>query len=191
MTDRANVADARADLDDALDRARDGRPGGFEELFRATGAAVVGYLRARQVSDPDGLANEVFLRAFKRLPTFQGDGERFRSWLFTIAHHAAIDDARRRRRRPKAAPLERALEPVGGDVEDDVVARLASERARKLLDGLSPDQRDVLLLRIVADCSVEETAIMLGKGYEAVKALQRRGLAALRRELSSQEGVPR
>jgi len=182
---------SRANLDDALDRARDGRPSGFDELFRATGPAVAGYLRARQVSDPDGLANDVFLRAFTRLPTFAGDGERFRTWLFTIAHHAAIDDSRRRRRRPQETPLERAAESVGGDVEDDVVARLASERVSRLLDGLSPDQRDVLLLRIVADCSVEETAIMLGKGYEAVKALQRRGLAALRRQLSSHEGVPR
>ena len=49
------------------------------------------------MSDPESLANEVFVRAFRTLHTFEGDGERFRSWLFTIARNAAIDDARRRR----------------------------------------------------------------------------------------------
>jgi RNA polymerase sigma-70 factor (ECF subfamily) len=185
------MSEVRADLDHALDQARAGDPWGFDALFRATGTAVVGYLRARGVPDPDGLANDVFVRAFRAIASFEGDGARFRSWLFTIAHNAAIDDARRRRRRVREAPLEHAPDAAGGDVEDDVVARLALERVQALLEGLSPDQRDVLMLRIVADLSVEDTAAVLGKGYEAIKALQRRGLASLRRALSSEEGVPR
>ena len=75
-------------------------------------------------------------------------------------------------------------------MEVDAAAHLAHERVAVLLSVLSPDQREVLLLRVVADLSVEETAAVLGKGYEAVKALQRRGLASLRRALSSEEGVP-
>ncbi len=180
----------RRSLDRALDRARAGEAQGFEELFRATGAAVAGYLRARGVSDPEGVANDVFVRAFRTLHTFEGDGGRFRSWLFSIAHNAGIDDARRRRRRVVEVALAAAGDPVGGDVEDDVVARLAHERVETLLALVSPEQRDVLLLRVVGDLSVEETAAVLGKGYEAVKALQRRGLASLRRALSSEEGVP-
>jgi len=127
---------------------------------------------------------------FRSIRTFEGDGTRFRSWLFTVAHNAAIDDARRRRRRVVETSLEAVAEPVGGDVEDDVIARLAHERVRALLDRLSPDQRDVLLLRIVADLSVEDTAGVVGKSQDAVKALQRRGLAALRRALAD-EGVSR
>jgi RNA polymerase sigma-70 factor (ECF subfamily) len=191
------VTSRREDLDEALDRARAGEARGFDELFRATGGAVAGYLRSRGVSDPDGIANEVFVRAFRSLHTFRGDAERFRSWLFTIAHNAAIDDSRRRRRRVRETALDDAPEPVAGDVEDDVITRLAQERIGRLLTQLSPDQRDVLVLRIVADLSVDETAAVLDKGYEAVKALQRRGLAALRRACaadaknSSDQGVPR
>jgi RNA polymerase sigma-70 factor (ECF subfamily) len=164
---------------------------GFDVLFRATGASVVGYLRTRSVSDPDGVANEVFLRVFRTIHTFAGDAGRFRSWLFTIAHNAAIDDARRRRRRISEAPLDNHVEPAGGDVEEDVVAYLAHDRVQDLLDQLSPDQRDVIALRIVADLSVDQTAAVLCKSHEAVKALQRRGLAALRRTLSDHPGVPR
>jgi RNA polymerase sigma factor (sigma-70 family) len=185
------MSDVRPDLTPALDQARAGDPRGFDALFRATGPAVAGYLRSRSVSDPDGVANDVFLRAFRTIHTFQGDGERFRAWLFTIAHNAAIDDSRRRRRRVKESPLDLAPDAVGGDVEDDLLAALAQERVRAMLEQVSPDQREVLMLRVVADLSVEETAIVVGKGYEAVKALQRRGLAALRRALSDQEGVPR
>ena len=165
----------------------------FETLFRAFGPSIAGYLRARNVGDPDGLANDVFLRAFRTIHTFQGDGARFRSWLFTIARNTAIDDSRRRRRRVAETPLEYAADSAGGDVEADAMARLARARVDALLAGLSPDQREVIVLRIVADLSVEETAAVAGKSYEAVKALQRRGLASLRRALtedSSQEAVP-
>ena len=116
---------------------------------------------------------------------------RFRAWLFTIAHHAAVDDSRRRKRRVRESALERVPDAVGGDVEAEVMARLAHERVQSMLALLSDDQRDVLTLRIVADLSVEDTAAILGKGYEAVRATQRRGLAALRRALSGQEGVRR
>lgn len=69
--------------------------------------------------------------------------------------------------------------------------RLARERVDALLDRLSPDQREVIALRVVADLTVEQTAAALGKSYEAVKTLQGRGLAALRRATSEEEGVPR
>jgi RNA polymerase sigma-70 factor (ECF subfamily) len=175
----------------AIEQALSGDARGFETLFRTFGAQVVGYLRARHTDDPDGVANEVFLRAFKTIHTFQGDENRFRSWLFTIVHHAAVDDVRRRRRRVEAAPLDRAPEPTGGDVEDDALAELARGRVDALLAELSPDQRDVLTLRIIADLSVDETAAVVSKSHEAVKALTRRGLAALRRAISDSEPVSR
>ncbi len=187
------MSDPNHDLDAALDAARAGQARGYDVLFRALGGPVVGYLRARGVHDPDDLTNAVFLRAFRALHTFTGDGERFRSWLFTIAHHASVDDRRRRNRRTVETGFDEVATEPGGDgdeVADAVLARLAQERVDALLARLSPDQRDVLTLRIVADLTVEQTAAVLGKSYEAVKALQRRGLAALRRELSADEVVP-
>jgi RNA polymerase sigma-70 factor (ECF subfamily) len=72
-----------------------------------------------------------------------------------------------------------------------VLAHLAHDRIQGLLRGLSADQRDVLMLRVVADRSVSETAAILGKSHEAVKALQHRGLAALRRALCADDAVSR
>jgi RNA polymerase sigma-70 factor (ECF subfamily) len=160
-------------------------------IFRELGPSVAGYLRARGAEDPDDLANEVFLRAFRMLHTFRGDAPRFRSWVFTIARNCLIDDRRRAARRPDVVVLtetEHALSVA--DAETEAFALLAHERVSALLDRLSPDQRDVLLLRIVADLSVEQTAATVGKSAEAVKALTRRGLAALEREIARQ-GVSR
>jgi RNA polymerase sigma factor (sigma-70 family) len=189
--DNGTVSDIANELDGAIERARAGDPRGFELLYRTLGDSVAGYLRARSVSDPEGIADDVFLRAFRTIHTFQGDTRRFRAWIFTIAHHAAVDDVRHRRRRVQEAPLSRAPDAAGGDVEDEVIANLAHERVRALVSGLSAEQRDVLMLRVVADLSISETAAVLGKSYEAVKALQRRGLNALRRTVSSQERAPR
>jgi RNA polymerase sigma-70 factor (ECF subfamily) len=75
------------------------------------------------------------------------------------------------------------------DVEEEAARRLATERVRRLCDTLAPDQRDVLLLRMLADLTVDDIAEALGKTPGAVKALQRRGLAALRRQMQ-REGVP-
>jgi RNA polymerase sigma-70 factor (ECF subfamily) len=177
-------------LDHALGAVRNGDERALGTLFRMTSAGVVGYLRARNVRDPDGLANEVFLRAFRSLHTFTGDGDRFLSWLFVIAHHAAIDDARRRQCRPVEKPLDHANDIPGGDVESEVVARLAQERVEALLAGLSADQREVITLRVLADLSIAQTAAVMGKSHESVKALQHRALAALRRALSD-PGVPK
>jgi RNA polymerase sigma factor (sigma-70 family) len=181
------------DLAWGLERARAADPRGFHALFRILGPGVVGYLRARKVDDPDGVANDVFVRAFRKIDTFEGEAEQFRSWLFTIAHNAAIDNARARRRRPAATPLEHVAEPATtpDPVADAADAQFGNERVEALLALLSPDQRDVLLLRVVADLSVAETAAIVGKGEEAVKALQRRALAALRRQISSSGAVTR
>jgi RNA polymerase sigma-70 factor (ECF subfamily) len=77
-----------------------------------------------------------------------------------------------------------------GDVEDDTFAVLARDSVRNLLNVLSPDQRDVVLLRIIADLSVEEVARMLDKREGAIKALQHRALAALRRHFERTPHAP-
>jgi len=158
-------------------------PWAYRRLFAWLGRPVAGYLRGQGADDPDGLANDVFLRAFTNLAGFQGGEERFRSWIFTIAHHVLIDDRRRAARRPPRAGWPVTERPGAASTEGDALARLGTRQVEELLAELTPDQRDVLLLRIVADLTVEQVAETLGKAPGAIKALQRRGLATLRRRL--------
>jgi RNA polymerase sigma factor (sigma-70 family) len=171
-----------------LSAAQAGGEWAFVRLYRSLAPAVAGYLRVQGASDPDDLTSEVFERAFTGLAGFSGGEAQFRSWVFTIAHHRLTDERRRAARRPVRVDGGPPDLP-SGDVEDEALRRLATERVHRLCDGLAPDQRDVVLLRMLADLTVEEIARILGKTPGAVKALQRRAFAALRRQLSPQ-GVP-
>lgn len=174
-------------LDLALAAAQANAEWGWRGLYRNLAPSVTGYLRAQGAAEPEDLTAEVFLQAVKAVKRFEGDGAAFRSWIFCIAHNKLIDDSRYRRRRPVepvAEPVSDAAAPVG--VEEQVLLHLAEDRVRSLLTHLTHDQRNVLLLRIVGGLTVDEVARTLGKNAPAVKALQRRGLACLKREISAQ-----
>jgi len=131
----------------------------------------------------------VFLGVFSGLDSFEGSESQFRSWVFTIAHRRLLDERRRALRRPAQTPLDDDPGTAGGDVEREAMDALGERWVTDLCARLSADQRTVLLLRIVADLTAEEVARVMGKTVGAVKALQRRGLASLRRTLI-REGVP-
>jgi RNA polymerase sigma-70 factor (ECF subfamily) len=178
------------DFGATLAGAQAGQGWAFEALYASLGAPIAAYLRAKRVEDADDLANEVFLRAFRNIRTFRGDADRYRSWMFTIARNAALDDQRRARRRPSTTELDALVSPATRDVAEEVLEDLSRDRVERLIAGLPPDQRDVFLLRVLGDLSISQTAAVLDKSYEAVKALQRRGAAALIRMLAA-EGVPK
>ena len=133
--------------------------------------------------------NEVFLAAFSRIGTFRGSEVQFRSWVFTIAHHRIVDARRVAARTPRMDDLESAgaggLGPVAaGSVEETAVSSLELSRLGGVLEQLSPDQRDVVMLRVIADLSVEQVAQLLGKQPGAIRALQHRAVNALRKSLA-------
>jgi RNA polymerase sigma-70 factor (ECF subfamily) len=172
-------------FDDVLAAAQAGAAWAFETLYRDLAPAVTGYLRLHGAAEPDDLASETFLGVFTGLAKFRGDEDGLRAWVFTIAHRRLLDDWRRRSRRPQlAAELPEPVDAVGGDVEEDVLARFGTAEVTRLCGTLPADQRSVLLLRILGDLTVEQVAGVLGKSVASVKALQRRGLRALREQLA-------
>jgi RNA polymerase sigma factor (sigma-70 family) len=171
-------------FDGVLAAAQAGAPWAFETLYRDLSPAVTGYLRLHGAAEPDDLASETFLGVFRGLSGFSGDEDALRSWVFTIAHHRLVDDWRRRSRRPRVADDagDLALLP-GGDAEDDALTRVGTADVHRMCAGLPDDQRSVLLLRVLADLTVEQVASVMGRSPGSVKALQRRGLRALRERI--------
>jgi RNA polymerase sigma factor (sigma-70 family) len=173
-------------FDDVLAAAQAGAAWAFEVLYRDLAPAVTGYLRLHGAAEPDDLASETFLGVFTGLAGFRGDEDGLRAWVFTIAHRRLVDDWRRRGRRPQEADDPGDLsDHLGGDVEHDVLERIGADTVQRLCAGLPGDQRAVILLRILADLTVEQVARVLGRSVPSVKALQRRGLRALRAELEN------
>lgn len=179
-------ADHLPDWGLTLERMRGGTSGSFESVYSKLSPAVAGYLRMNGVADVEGLTNEVFLQVHRGLGRFSGDWPAFRSWVFTIAHHRMVDETRRAARTPRVVPLDTNTDGPTGDAEIDALVSLSDAGLRELLSGLSPDQRSVVLLRVVADLPIEQVAHALGKTTGAVKSLQHRALAALRRSLDAQ-----
>lgn len=169
---------------DVLAAAQVGAAWAFERLWRDLAPLVAAYARAHGAAEPDDLTSEVFLGVFRGLPAFTGDERAFRSWVLVIAHRRILDEHRRRSRRPAVADADLSgVDVPGGDAEADALTALGSRRVRAVLEALPPDQRDVLVLRILGDLTLAQVAEIVGKREGAVKALQRRGLERLRRVL--------
>ncbi len=185
---------ARGTIDDFDALLRDvklGRPSAWDRCYRWLAPAVHGYLRMQGAHEAEDLTSEVFLAVFRNIETFTGTEANFRSWVFVIAHRRLQDERRRRVRRPRGDTLDAAHEAVAAapDAEAEALRALSGARVREVCGRLAPDQREVLLLRIVADLTVDQVAEVVGKTPGAVKQLQRRGFDAIRR-LVEREGVP-
>jgi RNA polymerase sigma-70 factor (ECF subfamily) len=163
-----------------LDAACAGAEWAWSRLYADLAGSVRGYVVARGAAEPDDVVGETFLQVARNLKGFRGEYPAFRSWVFVIAHHRVIDERRRRSRRPEEALDPAGPAEVGGDVEQEALDDLATQRVLAVLEGLSPDQRSVVMLRIVGDFSLEQTAEILGKRVGAVKSLQKRGFDRLR-----------
>lgn len=180
-------------FDEVLEGAQAGHDEALETLYRDLAPLVVGYLRGRGAVDPEDLASETFVAVVRNIGRFRGTETKFRSWVLTIAHRRLVDERRHlsRQREDAAEPgdLERSADDalVVGDVADDALARMGTEDVRELLVELTEDQRAVILLRVVADLPVKETARVLRKRPGAVKTLQRRALARLQRVLDERD----
>lgn len=150
-----------------------------ENTYRELAPAVLGYLRSQRARDPEDLLGEVFLQVTRDLSRFRGDRDDLRRWVFTIARHRLVDDARRRARRPEI--VDRELPDVSAvppaDAPDPELVRA--------LALLTDDQREVIALRFIADLPLEEVARVTKRKIGAVKALQHRGLATLGRILTA------
>jgi RNA polymerase sigma factor (sigma-70 family) len=172
-----------------VEAAGKGDPAALEGLYRGLAPAVLGYLRAQGAREPEDLTSETFVGVVRGLRRFRGDEGDFRSWVFSIAHRRLLDERRSLARRPaETIPPTEIPDRAGGDVEDEALARMGARWASDAVARLTAEQRDVLLLRVLADLSVQDVARILKKSPGAVKSLQRRALVALARHID-REGV--
>jgi RNA polymerase sigma-70 factor (ECF subfamily) len=169
--------------------ARRREPDAVTRVYTAYAPALFRFFLAAVGDRPtaEDLTGDVFRSAIEGLPGFRGSVEMLGGWLFTIAHND-LSDYRRRQARYLVQPLGDLLEEAdlaGGTVDPAELAleRVEGERVLAALRQLSPDQREVLLLRMAAGLTGPEVAAIVGKTTGAVKSLQHRGVASLARVL--------
>lgn len=173
-------------FDAVIQAARCGDERAWVELYDELAPVLLGYLTAQRAPHSEDLVSETFLQVVRDLSSFAGSEANFRSWVFTIAHHRLVDARRFVARRPSEPAETHTLEsrlPVI-HIEEEVLEAVTTEELTQLLDILTEDQRNVLFLRVVGGLTLPEVANVLGKQHESVRALQKRALATLRKELS-------
>ncbi len=177
------------DLSEALDRARMGDEESVSKLFRNLQPRLLRYLRNRAPDAADDIASETWLSVARGLARFEGDGDDFRGWLFTIARRRVADHYRSVGRRIATVSLDATEEQHGsagtadwiaGDVEDLAIAALSAQEAvDRLVKDLTAEQADVALLRVLADLDVAQVAQVTGRSPGAIRILQFRAMRRL------------
>lgn len=167
-----------------LERARHFEKEALAEIFDCYNAGIFRYA-LRLLGDPD-LARECMSETFSRylnaLQHGSGPNENLRAYLYRIAHNWITDYYRRKT--PPPLPLDPELRADPAEEPSQVVAdEMEIQQVRSALALLTPDQRQVVTLKYLEDWENEEIARSLNKPVGAVKALQQRGIAALRRML--------
>ena len=175
-------------FDSTVSAARAGAGWAWEVLYRDLAGAVTGYLRGRGAEEIEDLVSETFLSVAKDIHRFTGGERDFRSWVFTIAHRRMQDAWRARGRQVPTLDREDAETLAEnhwlGDAEHDAMTAMSLLEVHVMIEHLTAAQRDVVLLRVVGDLSVAETAKVLDTSESAVRALQSRALRDLRKESS-------
>ena len=129
------------------------------------------------------------MAVLKALPTHADNGAPFAAFVYGIAAHK-VADAQRASYRSRSDATDRVPERVdlAAGPEDAVIAAERAQDARALLDRLSPAHRELLVLRVVAGWSAEQTGAALGMTAGAVRVAQHRALSRLR-ALAADSGV--
>jgi len=130
----------------------------------------------------EDIASDVFVRLLEAVRNKRGPQTNLKAWLFATASHAVVDHLRRTYRRPAESLPEDLLDldSMPHDIFDQMEQKRNVQQAYAMLTA---DQQHVLALRFGQGYSLDETAALLKKNVNAVKALQFRALAALQRNI--------
>ena len=143
------------------------------------------YYRVQDRPRAEDLTNEVFVRLLENVDKFRPGGDdaalALTGWIFTIARNLIIDDYRRQKTR-SADPLPDADDEIA-DTSFDFDMHLTRADLQAAMARLTEEQQTVLLMRFEEGFTSAQIAKIMGKTEMAIKALQRRGLAAMARFL--------
>ena len=173
-----------------LERAKRFEAQALEEIFNEFSSGIYRYA-FRLLGDAD-LASECMAETFSRflsaLKRSSGPNDYLQAYLYRIAHNWVTDYYRSKV--PPSLPLDVNTPAESKDEPHQVLSRRAEDQLlRNALALLTPDQRQVIVLRYLEDWEIDAIALNLNKPAGAIKALQHRGLEALRRIMSRYEDI--
>ena len=188
VTDLPSAAMTTAEEDgrDLLRRAVAGDREAIGDLLAQVRPSLVRYCRARlgrahgSYEAADDVAQEVLLAVLTALPRYRDEGRPFVAFVYGVAAHKVADHHRAAVRRPlPVADVPESPDAALGP-EDLAIRSADADTARALVALLPDNQRELIMLRVAAGLSAEETGAVLGMSAGAVRVAQHRALTKLR-----------
>jgi RNA polymerase sigma-70 factor (ECF subfamily) len=180
-----------------LNRCLAGEDSAWEALLNAHTRRIYNlcYRFTGRVEEAEDVTQEVFIKVFQTLKSYDAAQGRFSTWLNRVARNHLVDHYRRTRKDRVTSSLEEELpaaeerpsphmEPTAG-----VESRERRETLQLALDRLSPDLREAVILRDLHDLDYEEIALVLRVPQGTVKSRINRGRLELGRVLKRMEGM--
>ncbi len=188
----AVVGPGRVPVDTELElvkRCLKGDDAAWEALLQAHTHKVYNlcYRFTGRADDAEDLTQEVFIKVFRTLKTYDAAQAKFTTWLNRIARNHLVDHYRRTRNDRATSALDEQL-PIpdhssSGKPSEQVESRERRERLQAALNRLSPDLREAVILRDLQDLDYSEIAQVLDVPEGTVKSRINRGRLELARVL--------
>lgn len=176
--------------EDLIARLRAREPHAWAEIYERFSSQLYSFFlnQSRNRELAEDLTASVFVDGLNSAATFTGDLAGLRAWLFRIGRNNLIDHFRKERRVvmqdiSTTDPAELSRSGMIENPEAEAIAGAEKAMALKSIEELAPDQREVMLLRLVGGLTSAEVAEIIGKTVGAVKQLQHRALLVLSKRL--------
>lgn len=130
--------------------------------------------------EAEDLVHEVFLSAWQNLDSYSHQGFPFSSWLYQIARNKVIDHYRLKKPMTQLEDVDEGFVKIAAVVEHNLDANLDLKRIYGALNQLTPDQKDVIIMRFVEDLSHQEISAAMDRSEGAVRLLQHRAINTLK-----------
>jgi len=168
-------------------RARAGDSQALTTLYDRYQLTIFTYLfyRIDDQAVAEELTSEVFVRMVEKIDSYQERGQSILAWLYTIARNLRADYYRLADS-TQLLPLDETLVAAHDDPPQVVERHLAADCLRRALRYLTDEQQEVIVHKFVVSRSNAEVAVLLDRDEGAVKSLQHRALAALRRAIEKE-----
>jgi RNA polymerase sigma-70 factor (ECF subfamily) len=185
VSSSAPARSSTEDLKRLVELAQQGDREALEALYLLHFDRIYSYLHMSVGNrhDAEDLTTQTFLKMLESIDKFRWQSAPFSAWLFRIAHNLAMDHFRASRR---WQPEEEVPEPEGAEessAEDAALQSIGRHSMLELVENLSLEQQQVLMLKFLFNFSNGEAGTVLGKSEGAVKSLQHRALASLQKQL--------
>lgn len=152
----------------------------YEEYYGKIARYAFFHIGSR--TEAEDIAGDVFLRALESLKSYQERGIPMQAWLFRIAHNLVVDHLRKTAKR-WIVPLDTVQVEADDNPATVAEKNIELERVAKAMEQLTPEQREVIVLRFFGGLTSKEAGSILNKSDGAIREMQRAAIEKLRKLL--------